>query len=137
MPVESAILLGVHLAGFALWAGFLAGFLIIGYHAVSLLRACLLVMPVTLISGWALAFALYGAPGNWPWAINAMQTTGLAMAVILLVAWFGGMLLLRDAEGRRDADLIATASRRLNRLAAVDLALAGLALAFAVTGYYG
>lgn len=130
-------LLALHLAGFAVWIGFLAGFLVLGARAVALLRWCLIAMPISLASGWALAFVQYGGPGGWPWAINAMQTAGLAMAVVLLVAWFGGLLLVRDADAARDAEAQDQAMRRLTRLAGIDLVLGGLILGFAVLGRYG
>lgn len=137
MAIESAILLGVHIAGFAIWTGCLTGFLILGVTALRLLRACLIAMPVTLASGWLLAFRQFGMPGLWPWAVNAMQTAGLAMAVVLLIAVFGAMMLLGDAEAARDREAIASAARRLIRLAAIDLAFGVLTLGFAVAGYYG
>lgn len=108
-----------------------------GTSAIRLLRACVVVMPMTLLSGWALAFVQFGAPGSWFWAVNAMQTAGLAMAVVLLVAVFGALMLLRDAEATRDPEAVATATRRLTRLVGVDIGLAVLILGFALAGRYG
>ncbi|MCW8308087.1 hypothetical protein AruPA_13660 [Acidiphilium sp. PA] len=129
--------LAVHLLAFAGWTGFLAGYLLIGAAALRLLRWCLVIMPVSLVSGWGLAWVQYGGPAAWPWAINAMQTAGLAMAIVLLIAWFGGVLLVRDAESAGDPPAIAGAARRLRRLAAVDLLLGVLILGFAVLGRFG
>ncbi|MEE3501245.1 hypothetical protein [Acidiphilium acidophilum] len=130
-------LLAVHLAGFAAWSGFLAGVLLLGPGGLQLLRWSLIAMPISLASGWALAVVQYGGPEDWPWAVNAMQTAGLAMAVVLLVTWFGGVLLVRDSEASRDADAREQAMRRLNRLVAIDLLLAVMNLGFAVIGRYG
>jgi hypothetical protein len=129
--------LAVHLLAFAGWAGFLAGYLLIGPPALRLLRWCLMIMPVSLLSGWGLALVQYGGPAGWPWAINAMQTAGLAMAIVLLIAWFGGVLLVRDAESAADPLAMAVAVRRLTRLVAVDVLLGVLILGFAVLGRFG
>ncbi|MGC9269131.1 hypothetical protein [Acidiphilium sp.] len=137
MAVEISLLLAVHLAGFAGWTGCLGGFLLLGTVATPLLRACLFAMPITLASGWALGFLQFGQPGAWPWAVNAMQTAGIAMAVVLLIAWFGARLLLRDGEASGDAAVIDAATRRLTRLIAVDLLLGGMSLGFAVLGRFG
>jgi hypothetical protein len=134
---EISALLAIHLLGFAAWTGFLSGYLLLGAPGLPLLRWCLVAMPVSLLSGWALALVQFGGPGHWPWAINAMQTAGLAMAVVLLIAWFGGPLLVRDAEAARDHAAIDAASRRLTRLVAADLLLGGLILGFAVLGRLG
>jgi hypothetical protein len=134
---EISALLAVHLIGFAAWTGFLAGYLLIGSRGLRLLRWCLIAMPVSLVSGWALALVQYGGPGDWPWAINAMQTAGVAMAVVLLIAWFGGLLLVRDAEAAQDRVASEEARRRLTRLVAIDLVLGGLIVGFAVVGRLG
>lgn len=134
-------LLFLHLAGFAAWSGLLLALLLQGAEtadrAARLLRPCLIAMPFTLLSGWALALAEQGPPGAWSWAVNAMQSIGLVMAVILLVVWFGALMLLRDAEAARDPEPIAAATRRLTRLIAVDLLLAAIVLAISVAGRYG
>lgn len=134
-------LLAVHLAGFAAWSGLLLAFLLQRVAdprtAEGLLRSCLFAAIVTLASGWSLALAEQGAPANWSWAVNSMQALGIVMAVILLVARFGALMLLREAADRRDAEAKAAASRRLTRLVGADLLLAGVALAIAVTGRYG
>ncbi len=134
---EISTLLAVHLIGFAAWNGLLAGYLVIGAPGLRLLRWCLIAMPVSLVSGWALALVQYGGPGDWPWAINAMQTAGIAMAVVLLIAWFGGLLLVRDADAAQDRVASEGATRRLTRLVAIDLVLGGLILGFAVLGRLG
>lgn len=137
MPQDNAILLGLHLAGFATWSGFMAGYLLLGRDAMKLLQASVWAMPVTLLAGWALAFERFGTPAAWPWAVNAMQTTGLAMAVLLLVARFGAATLLCDAEAARDGEAMEGAERRLTRLIAACVALAALSLGFGVMGRFG
>lgn len=142
--VGISILLAIHLAGAALWIGLLAGVLLLprgeaGFAARSdrLLRGCAIALPVTLASGWLLAFLADGPPGLWPWAVDAMQTAGIAMGVVLLVALFGSSLLLRDAETSRDRDNETAEIRRLVRLTAIDLLLGFIVIGFAVIGRYG
>lgn len=134
-------LLVVHIAAFAALSGLLLAFLILRVRtatvAAHLLHPALIAMIVTLAAGWSLAFAEGGEPGNWSWAVNAMQALGIAMAVILLVARFGALMLIEDAEARTDSDASETASRRLQRLVAMALLLSIIALAIAVAGRYG
>ncbi|MCF3946758.1 hypothetical protein AiwAL_01235 [Acidiphilium sp. AL] len=137
-------LLAIHLAGAALWIGLLAGILLLprneagfGARAERLLRGGVLAMPVTLASGWALAFLADGSPGLWPWAVDAMQAAGIAMGVVLLIAAFGEPVLLRAAEVSRDRDRETTETRRLVRLIAIDLLLGFVIIGFAVIGRYG
>lgn len=137
--LEASLLLGLHLAGYAGWTGLLLAALLGEDDAGArgrVLRLTLAAMAITLLSGWALAYVELGAPANWPWTIEAMQTAGLAMGAILLVAVFGALPLLRGA-GSLNHDEIVIARRRLTRLMAIDLALGVLSLAFSVAGRYG
>ncbi|MHB1303258.1 MAG: hypothetical protein ACYCZB_07260 [Acidiphilium sp.] len=137
--LEVSLLLGLHLAGYASWTGLLLAGLLgeddAGARA-RVLRLALAAMAITLLSGWALAYAELGTPANWPWAIEAVQTTGLGMGAILLVAVFGALPLLRETDSTDD-DEIVIARRRLTRLMAIDLALGVLSLGFSVAGRYG
>ncbi|HEX7390474.1 MAG TPA: hypothetical protein VF286_10200 [Acidiphilium sp.] len=137
-------LLAIHLAGSSLWIGLLAGLLLLprdegGFAARSsrLLRAAALAMPVTLASGWALAFLANGPPALWPRAVDAMQAAGIVMAVAILLAVFGVAPMLREAEISRDRDITRNETRRLVRLIAIDLLLGLVILGFAVIGRYG
>ena len=47
------------------------------------------VMPLTLLTGWAMVFGVYGGMAALPWPVNVMQLLGLVMAVIFLVVVFG------------------------------------------------
>lgn len=135
------VLLITHLAGFAAWSGLLLAFLIQRVSdsrtAGRLLSACLVAMVVTLVAGWTLAFVEQGPPGHWSWAVNSMQALGIVMSVILLVARFGALILLQEAEDRREPEISDAAARRLTRLVAMNLALAAVTLAIATIGRYG
>ena len=46
-------------------------------------------MPLTLLTGWAMVFGVYGGMAALPWPVNLMQLLGIIMAVIFLVVVFG------------------------------------------------
>jgi putative copper export protein len=138
----TSVLLAVHLGGFALWSGSLLGLLVSGPGPGSAairrqLDVAVLVMVVTLASGWTLAVAEQGSPEHWNWTANAMQALGIVMAVVLMVARFGALFLLDEAETGSDPEAQASAYRRIARLVAADLAISGVILAVAVAGRYG
>ena len=84
-------------------------------------------MPITLASGWIMAYLAYGRPMLWPWALNAMQTTGLVMGGLVLLTRFGPYAML--LEGDRVETTIQ--GERIIRLIAISCGLGGLSLVFA------
>jgi uncharacterized membrane protein len=139
------LLLILHLYGAALWIGGMAFALLIlraieapeadrqTLHLVVFHRLFDMVsymMPITLASGWIIAFLTYGRPILWPWSLNAMQTAGLAMGGLFLLIWFGPLSLLDEAFAENDKAEIAAQSDRIKRLLAVSCGLGGLGLGF-------
>jgi putative copper export protein len=143
-----ALLLVLHLGGMAFWLGGM-GFLLLvmrpasgfpetGPVALQILLFQRLVsvmsysMPITLATGWIIAYLAYGRPLLWPWALNAMQTTGLAMAGLALLIRFGPYAMLREAHRLGDQAEMTVHGERITRLTAISCGLGGLSLVFAV-----
>lgn len=146
------LLLFVHLAGVSLWIGSMAFLLLVlqpslvpltqaeqqGIQANALGRFFaygIVIMPLALGSGWAIALLADGRPALWTWSVNAMQTAGIAMGGLFLLMQFGPYAFLRDALDARDATEAAVQLDRIRRLLAISLALGVLALASAVQGH--
>src|ERR1700753_2304868 len=47
------------------------------------------VMPLLLLSGFAVVFGFYGGPAFLPWNVNVMMLLGLIMSAIFLIIVFG------------------------------------------------
>jgi uncharacterized membrane protein len=77
-------------------------------------------MPLALISGYALAFAVYGGFQRLPWNVNAMQAIGLVMAVVFLAIVFGPYRRFRAAVSTARA---LEAAEKIRRLILLNLVL--------------
>ena len=77
-------------------------------------------MPLILISGYALAFGVYGGFRHLPWNVNAMQGIGLVMVAVFLVIVFGPYRRFRAAVGTARA---LEAAERIRRLILLNLVL--------------
>ena len=108
------LLLAVHLLSAVIWVGGM-------FYAVVILRPGLAVldaaprlqlhlvtlkkfffyvwhvMPLMILTGWAMVFLVWGGFAAIPWSINAMQGLGILMALIFLYAFFGPWQRLRRA----------------------------------------
>ena len=111
MQSESAqilwgLVLAVHLLGMALWVGGAVYAVFVLRPSLSLLdqtqrvsvhlqtlrryfRIVWHVMPMVLLSGWAMLFFREGGFQNPDWHIQAMQGLGVLMAAIFVWAFFG------------------------------------------------
>ncbi len=143
-----AALLALHLAGMTFWLGGM-GFLLLAIRSASVtpgrldqmaLQTRLLhpmvamisyAMPLTLASGWVIAYLAYGRPMLWPWPLNAMQTTGLVMGGLVLLIRFGPFAMLRQAATSDDPAEMTAHAERIIRLVAISCALGCLTLIFA------
>ena len=141
------LLLVLHLGGMAFWLGGMGFLLLIMRPAggmpetsamalqIVLFQRLIAVMsysmPITLASGWIMAYLAYGRPLLWPWSLNAMQTTGLAMAGLVLLISFGPYAMLREAQGLDDQIEMTAQAERIIRLIAISCGLGGLSLVFA------
>jgi uncharacterized membrane protein len=55
------------------------------------------VMPLMILTGWAMVFLAWGGFGGLPWSINVMQALGILMALVFVYAFFGPWQRLRRA----------------------------------------
>jgi uncharacterized membrane protein len=78
------------------------------------------VMPLLLLSGFAVVFGFYGGPAFLPWNVNVMMLLGLIMSAIFLIIVFGPY-----ARFRRTTDRATTAAAidRIRKLIGVNLVL--------------
>jgi uncharacterized membrane protein len=74
------------------------------------------VMPVMLVTGFAMVFLVYGGFSSAPWNINVMALLGLAMSAIFLGLYFGPWAAFRRNGEPALID-------RIRRLVQVNLAL--------------
>ncbi|HTZ71102.1 MAG TPA: CopD family protein [Acetobacteraceae bacterium] len=81
------------------------------------------VMPMMLLSGWAMVFMAWGGFASLPWSINVMQTLGLLMALIFLYVFFSPWQRLRRAI-RPGPELIL----RIRQLIIANLVLGGFTI---------
>ena len=108
------LVLAVHLLGMAVWVGGSAYALVVLRPSLTLLDATqrssvtlqslkrffrLLwhVMPLVLLSGWAMEIGREGGFAHADWHINAMQGLGIVMAGTFLWAFFGPFRKARRA----------------------------------------
>ena len=84
-------------------------------------------MPLIVLTGIAMIFALYGGMAGVPWNVNVMMLLGLVMAAVFLVIFFGPYRTFRTAPGPGPLDSI-------RKLIGVNLILGLLIAAIAVLG---
>ncbi len=133
-------LLAIHLLASAAWVGGMLYALVVLRPALAVLEATsrmqlhmqtlkrffLVVwhaMPLMLLTGWGMIFAVWGGMAHLPWAVNVMQALGLVMAGIFLWAFFGPWKKLRRAI-RPGPEVLS----RIRQLIAVNLALGTLTI---------
>ncbi len=78
------------------------------------------VMPIALISGYAMVVGLYGGFSRLAWNVNAMQAIAWVMTVIFLVIVFGPYRRFRAAASTARA---AAAADTIRKLITVNLLL--------------
>jgi uncharacterized membrane protein len=83
-------------------------------------------MPLMLLTGWGMIFAVWGSMAHLPWAVNAMQGLAMIMAAVFLWIFFGPWRRLRRAI-RPGPEILS----RIRQLIAVNLALGALTIAVA------
>ena len=71
------------------------------------------VMPIALITGYAMLFGVYGGFGGANWAIQTMQGLGLIMAAVFLAVFFGPWPRFRAAVSPARAGAAADMIRKL------------------------
>ena len=100
------LVLALHLLGMAVWVGGLITVLFVLRRSVGLLeqtqrnsvqlqslkrffRLIWHVMPIVLLTGWAMEIFRLGGFANADWHINAMQGLGVVMALVFAYVYFG------------------------------------------------
>ena len=78
------------------------------------------VMPLILLSGFAVLFGLFGGPATAPWNVSVMMLLGLIMSAIFLVIVFGPYARFRRST---DRTTIVASMDRIRKLIAVNLVL--------------
>jgi uncharacterized membrane protein len=136
-------LLAVHILAAVLWVGGMFYALVVlrpalavlenaprlQVHMLTLKRFFLVVwhaMPLMLLTGWGMIFAVWGSMAHLPWAVNAMQGLAMIMAAVFLWIFFGPWRRLRRAI-RPGPEILS----RIRQLIAVNLALGALTIAVA------
>jgi uncharacterized membrane protein len=103
------------------------------FHAQVFRRFALVVwhaMPITLLTGYALLFGVYGGFRGTHWSIHVMHALGLVMGVVYLVLFFGPYRKFR-------AQPAAEHVRGIRNLMAINLVLGLVIVALAGAGRYG
>ena len=151
MPHSATILWGLvlslHLLGMALWVGGMAYALLVlrpslglldqtqrvSVHLQTLTRFFRLVwhvMPIVLVTGWAMYFLREGGLANPDWHINAMQGLGIVMAAVFLYAYFGPFRKARRAIRPQPATF-----ESIRSLVSLDLAIGAAIVVIASLGH--
>jgi uncharacterized membrane protein len=89
------------------------------------------VMPLALISGYAMLFGVYGGFAGANWSIHTMQGLGLVMVAVFLAVFFGPWPRFRAAVGPARA---ADAADTIRRLILVNVVLGLLTVCVATFG---
>jgi uncharacterized membrane protein len=89
------------------------------------------VMPLILLSGYAMALGQYGGFANLAWNVNAMQLIGLIMSAIFVVIVFGPYARFRRTTDRTTA---AASADRIRRLILINLVLGIVTVVVATLG---
>ena len=88
------------------------------------------VMPIMVLTGWAMVFLVYGGFAVLPWSINVMQGLGILMALVFLYAFFAPWQRLRRAI-RPTPDLVP----RIRSLIVTNLVLGMVTIAVGAFGH--
>jgi len=94
-------------------------FFLVVWHAV----------PLVLLSGYGLLFLGFGRLAWAPWSVHLMHTTGLLMAVLFVVIYFGPWRTLRRALAAQDMAAAAASVNRIRWLITANLVLGLLTVA--------
>lgn len=87
-------------------------------------------MPVTLLTGYAMLFGVYGGFRGAPWTVHVMHGTGLVMAGVFAAIVFGPYAALKRQPGPAPLG-------RIRTLITVNLALGALTIVVASLSHWG
>lgn len=94
-------------------------------------------MPIALATGWAMLFGWYGGFRDVGWHVHVMNLTGVVMAAVFAVIWFGPYAAFRASMAAGRGPDAAAAVDRIRLLIAANLALGLLTSAIAGLGRWG
>ena len=89
------------------------------------------VMPLILLSGYAMALGQYGGFAHLAWNVNAMQLIGLIMSAVFVVIVFGPYARFRRTTDRATA---AASIDRIRQLIGINLVLGVITVVVAALG---
>ncbi len=95
------------------------------------------VVPLLLISGWAMLFGWYWGFGASVWHVHLMHMTGLVMAAIFAFIALGPRRRMATALAAGDAAGAAAALDTIRKGVAVNLVLGLVTVAVAAAGRFG
>ena len=95
------------------------------------------VVPIVLLSGWAMLFGWYWGFGASIWHVHVMHLAGLVMAAIFALVALGPGRAMRAALAAGDRPAAAAALDRIRKGVSVNLALGLLTVAVAAWGRFG
>ena len=147
MIMTDSLMLAVHLLGAAVWVGGMAFALLVLRPSLGVLapaqrlalhsevfrrffRIIWHVMPLVLLSGYGLLFTYGGFAGVSP-IVHVMHVTGVTMAVIFAVIFFGPWQAMQSALAASDAAGAAAAVNKIRILIGVNLMLGTLTIGIA------
>jgi uncharacterized membrane protein len=149
-PIVGGVLLAIHLLSVVTWVGgmFFALTVLrpsmgvidaaqrVALHAQVFRRFFLVlwhVMPLTLLSGFAMVVVVYGGFAGLNWSIQAMMGLGILMALVFLAAFFSPWKRMRRAISTAAA---AAAADRIRKLVLLNLVLGLVVVAIAGFGRF-
>ncbi len=135
------LLLAIHLLCAVLWVGGMAFAIMVLAPSLAVLqpperlatlteifrrffRLVWHVMPILLLSGYAMLFGIYGGFAHAAWPIHVMHLTGLIMAALFAYIYFAPWRAMQHAP-------TAETATRIRRLISINLGLGLLTVAIA------
>jgi uncharacterized membrane protein len=94
-------------------------------------------MPIALLTGWAMLFGWYGGFRDAGWHVHLMNLTGFVMGVVFVAIWFGPYARFRHAMAEGHGPNAARAAHRIRWLITLNLVLGLLTSAVAGLGRWG
>jgi uncharacterized membrane protein len=142
-----SLVLALHLLAMATWVGGMAFALLVLRPSLTVLEPAARlalhgqtfrrffkiiwhVMPIALLSGWAMVAGVYGGFAHLYWTVNVMQLLGLVMAGVFVVLFFGPWRRFRAAPSAEAAAVI-------RRMITINLVLGAVTIVIASLSHFG
>jgi uncharacterized membrane protein len=142
-----SLVLALHLLSIAAWVGGMAFALLVLRPSLAVLdpaarlalhgqtfrrffKIIWHVMPMALVSGWAMVIGVYGGFAHLYWTVNVMQLLGLIMAGVFVVLFFGPWQRFRAAPSAEGAAAI-------RQMITINLVLGTVTIVIASLSHFG